>query len=1336
MTDFKLDGLSPRVFEHIVQELAIGAISATVTPFGDGPDGGREGTFEGKTCYGTDEVRWNGYGIIQAKYKTRPESVALGGTWAIKELRKELTQFTRAKKRRNAPDYYIFATNVVLAPNEGGTKDKIIAILKEFTEKYGVKDFDIWDYDKLRTLISRDEKVRRSYLAWISPSDVLADLCDFFDSHKKDYYKIMLRYIQNELLADQYAKLEQAGDSKDEAIPLSQVFIDLPTSSRRVSMEAPDPQGSNEGPRFVQQIIHSAGIELKSQIQLDSQPDLFNDVNNSPRLRRGRYVLIGGPGQGKTTVSQYICQIFRCEILQSVPQHLLSEEARLALRNFLEKDNTTYKPAARRLPFRIVLSEFAKTLAQGTVQSLMGYLAHKLNAKSDIAITAADVEKIISQYPAIVILDGLDEVPSSTNREDLLSAVSGFSIDISTSNLDVLVVATSRPQGYNDEFASSHYQHQYLVPLSSNDAMDYGSRLARIRFGANADRYDKVVSRLQRALSKPATVRLMRTPLQVTILTLLVDRMGDPPDERWNLFKDYYQLIYDRETERDIPSVAVLKTNNIEIDVIHRRVGIALQVESEKSGSTDARLTVDQFAQLVEDYLREEGHQEPSLSKLKKQIIEAAANRLVFLVGLESGLVGFEIRSLQEFMAAEGITDAEDQHIYDRLRAIAPAPHWRNVYLFAAGKCFAERRYIRPTIEGICHELNDDPEDESLRSLMVGSDLALDLLEDGPARKAPLTRGGMTRLALKLLDTISSASTRLAGVCEEETRYIFLEELRARLWGSKTETNIAALECLISLVNRYGGEFEDLLRELVAQRRPSADELKFMIETATTNNSWLTDKLTELIETSTILLWPTPYYLGKDNHPQYGPWLIESAPNWIQWYLWKIIQTHPGASGQSVLRVFSGKSLWNIELRMLASSKDSDLIPPKSTPQTAMWNGFRLLGEFCMNPSKESLADVLRDVSSWRGIMSGPMSRLPLYPWPAAEALLACISDYWDETEANESADITKVLKAVENGEYGDTDEWLANEQRYSEGRDVRDIASESPVVATSIGGLFRFPFRSIGSRETARISSVGLSPLLEAFRAANSLLPRDFIGSLILDVARRVQRGQRIVPSTMAVDSWINEVLPVFIRRRRFIPSYFLDFFHGIELDNPIWNSAFREVTLHSLSMYHHTLIEERAKNGNMVSILSDYYSSHSECNWLLIPLANRLLDRDRYSRDVLPRDFDVDPASPAVVRLAAIVCQIIAGRPLDNMTEDIAKLVLTSGALDVICSAIIRRGLTYAGECEELMKLRHVVGRPDPELEPVLMGNYLRRPSGIATASEWERLDFPESLRRLLNA
>ena len=63
---------------------------------------------------------------------------------------------------------------------------------------------------------------------------------------------------------------------------------------------------------------------------------------------------------------------------------------------------------------------------------------------------------------------------------------------------------------------------------------------------------------------------------------------------------------------------------------------------------------------LVKARLEEEGHEGIVLDSLTDQIANAALERLVFLVGVEADQVGFEIRSFQEFMAAECLMDGSD----------------------------------------------------------------------------------------------------------------------------------------------------------------------------------------------------------------------------------------------------------------------------------------------------------------------------------------------------------------------------------------------------------------------------------------------------------------------------------------------------------------------------------------------------------------------------------------------------------------------------------------------------------------------------------------------------
>lgn len=235
MPDYNLAGLSPRSFEQLIQSIATKVIGPNVVIFGDGPDGGREATFEGPIPYPNREYGWNGYGVIQAKFRQKPEGTLKDGEWAIKQLRGELEKFSNPDKPRRKPDYYIYATNVVLSPVETtGAKDKIAEVFKEFESKLSLKGYDVWDYDKIRSFIDANEDIRTSNAAWILPGDVLSQVIKWFSINSPDFERTLNLYLQKELLIDQYVNLEQAGYKKQHRIPIARVFIDLPTFDRRL----------------------------------------------------------------------------------------------------------------------------------------------------------------------------------------------------------------------------------------------------------------------------------------------------------------------------------------------------------------------------------------------------------------------------------------------------------------------------------------------------------------------------------------------------------------------------------------------------------------------------------------------------------------------------------------------------------------------------------------------------------------------------------------------------------------------------------------------------------------------------------------------------------------------------------------------------------------------------------------------------------------------------------------------------------------------------------------------------------------------------------------------
>jgi hypothetical protein len=799
MADYNLSGLHPREFEHLVQALAMKVIALGVRPFGDGKDGGREATFDGPMSYPADRAPWDGYLVIQAKFLQRPFQIADQSGWALDQLEKDLLKFADPAKGLKKPEYYIIATNAVFTPvNKSGTIDKADALFEQYKGIVGIKDYDLWHYDKICRLLDVCDGVSRRYSALITPGDVFSRVIAMLEGMRPDFESVMSNFLQKQLRADRYVRLGQAGYATEEKTPIAQVFVDLPATLEYSMEPVFEDDGSGESlPRgFVELILREAGQKLDPKTTSERISDAsMKQGNEDIRLEQfftpavllalkgppGRFVLIGGPGQGKTTIGQYVCQLYRASILSQRPSHALSPEAQQSLYD-IERESRSGGidlPTVRRFPVRIVLSHFAAALADGSVSSLLNYLVAMIGTVTSRVISTDDMRSWLAAYPWLLVLDGLDEVPASSNRRAVMERIADFWTDAAECNADVMVLATTRPQGYEREFSSEFYQHYCLRPLSPRDAMRYAKKLVQTRHGGSEESQSRILGRLQRACDEPSTSRLMRSPLQVTIMALLVDMFGDPPSQRWQLFQKYYVVIYDRELERITEPSHVLKKYRTIIYAIHRLVGLRLQMDGERAGTTESLLTERQLATIVREYLREIGHKGSTLQKTTSDIIAVAVNRLVFLVQHRADRFGFEIRTLQEFMAGEALMEGEDSHVLRRLEVIAPVSYWRNVFLFAAGNCFEKRAHAFSNLIGMCVRLN---EMEPYNEVQAGSHLALDLLEEGMSREHPNFTNSLSRVALQLLKlSPGSWMARLAGTINDDNEEVFVEEITSRL---------------------------------------------------------------------------------------------------------------------------------------------------------------------------------------------------------------------------------------------------------------------------------------------------------------------------------------------------------------------------------------------------------------------------------------------------------------------------------------------------------------------------------------------------------------------------
>ena len=169
------------------QALATYVLGPGIEAFGSGPDGGREASFRGRVPYPSSADPWNGFGILQAKFKERILGTGADATWLRRQVKAELDAWADPGKARvsqgRRPDYLIVATNVPLSgvPGAGG-KARIDKLIREYSPQIGLKDWRVWDAGQITALLNAYPDVRRAFAALITPSEVLAQMRDRLDT--------------------------------------------------------------------------------------------------------------------------------------------------------------------------------------------------------------------------------------------------------------------------------------------------------------------------------------------------------------------------------------------------------------------------------------------------------------------------------------------------------------------------------------------------------------------------------------------------------------------------------------------------------------------------------------------------------------------------------------------------------------------------------------------------------------------------------------------------------------------------------------------------------------------------------------------------------------------------------------------------------------------------------------------------------------------------------------------------------------------------------------------------------------------------------------------------
>lgn len=786
---------TPDRFQHLCQTLLLETYPELQCFPVAQKDGGRDGLdLASKT-------------VLQVKFRRNDEEES--AEWMISALEGELPKIKQLIAR--GATKYVMVTNARPTAHLGvGRIDKV---QKWLEDNVSIPAVCLWRDDLDRRLDAAGTPLKLRYSELLTLEDGLDVLLLQLANPKQQAQQDAIKFfVLKQFNLDRDVKFKQVQLSSD----LLDLFIDVPVGFPRKQGErtrkATDDRVNDflksknairgfyfdQDSDFVDVVVPTEEAYFR-RLDMGAAEFLLDDA---AQKHLPLVMLEGAPGQGKSTLAQYVCQVHRARFLgdsatlAQIPHELLTSSFRLPVKVDL-RDLATFINGEEPFP--------GIEVPTAAPRSLEAFVAHLINFRSGMnTFEAEDVVSVVQNAPTLFFLDGLDEVPDLSTRESIVQAVGDALGRWEILNADTQVVVTSRPSvfGRRPNLARHGFTTLTLRDIDRERIDKYADQWTRAS-ELEPPETTAVLHILSQKLELAHIRDLTRNPMQLTILLSLIHQVGHSlPDQRTDLYSRYIDTFLTREADKD----ARVREHRPLLLSFLGYLAWVLQTAAESSGSAGS-ISAASLQELATQYLRTGSYD----TQMADDLFDGGLERVFVLVERIEGLYEFEVQPLREFFCAEYLYSTAPVGTYrqqqlrgdraQRFEALAANPFWLNVCRFYAGFC--ERGETGTLVLSLQEAIQSDDPGLSIHSRRV----ALALLQDWVFSNTKYPQGelidaifdGPASFMLLMGDGFGTDDIRLEKECgRDHLRDLLFEHLLE--WPADHRTGL-----LCSLIAQNGG---------------------------------------------------------------------------------------------------------------------------------------------------------------------------------------------------------------------------------------------------------------------------------------------------------------------------------------------------------------------------------------------------------------------------------------------------------------------------------------------------------------------------------------------------